>query len=69
VDFDAPNIIAALVFSALGFVYFSYGKKQTKMPLVITGGLLMGYSYFTPTLAWNIGVGLLLALLPLIWRS
>lgn len=62
--FDAPNIIVALIFSAVGFVYLSFGKKTTRPKYFISGALLLAYSYFTPTLAWNIGVGLLLSAIP-----
>ncbi len=62
--FDFPNIMVALFFSAVGFVYFSFGKKQTQPKFFITGAALFVYSYFTPTLAWNIGVGILLAAVP-----
>ena len=62
--FDAPNIIAALIFSAVGFVYCSFGKKTTQPKFFFPGVGLLFYSYLTPSLAWNIGVGILLSVVP-----
>lgn len=62
--FDFPNIMVALLFSAVGFVYMSFGKRRTEPKFFIVGALLLAYSYFTPTLAWNIGVGILLSAVP-----
>ena len=66
--FDAPNIICALIFSAVGLGYFRYGKKQAEPRMMIIGLGLMVYSYFTPTIAWNVIAGAALSALPLVWK-
>ena len=66
--FSLSDILVSLIFSAIGFVYFSYGKKQAQFKLMVCGLGLMVYSYFTPTIIWNIGVGVVLSALPFIWR-
>ena len=60
-SFDVPSIIVTLIFSAVGFVYFAYGKKQAEFRFMACGMALMIYSYFVSSLAWNIGVGVLLS--------
>lgn len=67
-DFDAPNIIAMVVFSGVGFVYFSYGKRMTEPRFMLSGAALFAYSYFTPSIAWTVGLGLLISAVPFISR-
>ena len=59
-SFDVPSIIVTLIFSAVGFVYFAYGKKQQEFRFMALGMALMTYTYFVSSLAWNIGVGVVL---------
>ncbi|MBF0532871.1 MAG: hypothetical protein HQL23_07240 [Candidatus Omnitrophica bacterium] len=40
------NMIGALIFGAIGFVAFVYGKKNCRWPLMIIGAALMVYPYF-----------------------
>lgn len=47
-DFDAGSIIASLIIGGIGFVAFMYGKKQTRIPHMVAGILLMIYPYFVP---------------------
>ena len=47
-DLDAGTIVASLLVSAVGFVFFSYGKSMKRMPQMIGGLTLMIYPYFVP---------------------
>jgi hypothetical protein len=49
VNLSAGNIIAGLVFSGIGFVAFTYGKRQGRQRTMVIGGVLMAYAYFTPS--------------------
>ena len=50
-------IIGSLVFSGVGFVAFSYGKKTHNFRLLAMGGVLMIFPYFVgdTTLMWLVG--------------
>jgi hypothetical protein len=63
-DFSAGNIIAGLVFSGVGFVAFTYGKREGRFRTMCLGIALMVYPYFTPGAAITcvVGVALLVAL-------
>jgi hypothetical protein len=50
-DFDAGSILASLAVSGAGFVTFLYGKKQTRIPHMVSGILLMVYPSFVSS-AW-----------------
>jgi hypothetical protein len=65
-DFDVPNLIAALVFGCLGLMYLKHAKKAIAMRFAITGILLVVFGYFTPSVAWTIGIGVVLALTPFV---
>lgn len=45
-EFDGAGILVSLFVSAIGFVLFSYGKKMTRAPQVLTGITLMAFPYF-----------------------
>ena len=58
--FSLPStsaLIAMLLFSGIGFVAFSYGRKMERWPLVIGGVVLMVYPYFSNRawLLWTLG--------------
>jgi uncharacterized membrane protein len=63
-DLSLPHIMAALLGSGVGFVYFSYGRSQADWPLVASGLALMTYSYFVTSLFWLVGIGVLIAVAP-----
>lgn len=56
----------SLVFSLIGFFYLKHGKRVVDMKFAIAGILLVIFGYFTPTIAWTIGVGVLLCAAPFI---
>jgi len=43
---DPFNIVAGILFGAIGFGYFLYGKKQRKRVPLLCGIVLMIYPYF-----------------------
>jgi hypothetical protein len=63
VNLDAGNLIAGFVVSGVGFVFFSYGRKMSRMPHVITGLVLMIFPYFVPNVLAMFGIAALLCVL------
>ena len=63
-EFDAVNILIAFVFGTFGLIYFRYGQKQAKIPLIIIGIILMVYPYFVSSRWWLIGLGTVLTIIP-----
>ena len=67
-DLDLNMLMLSLIPSGVGFVLFVYGKKQHRLPQLVSGILLMVYPYFTGTILTMIaggaacGVGLYLML-------
>jgi hypothetical protein len=64
VSLDPGLLFFSLVTSGVGFVLFTYGRKQDRMPHLLAGLVYMVYPYFVPTLLLNVvvaaalGVGL-----------
>lgn len=63
VDLDANTLIAGLVVSGVGFVFFSYGRKMGRMPHLATGVVLMVFPYFVPGVLLTFGIAALLCAL------
>ena len=66
---DTAKIVAWVLFGAVGFVAFAYGKKSREMKPMLIGGALMVYPYFVAG-TWAlyiIGIGLTAALY--FWRE
>ena len=63
-DLSPSHIMATLVGSGVGYVYFSYGRHQADWPLVASGVGLMTYSYFVTSLLWLVVVGVAIAVVP-----
>ena len=71
-DFDPTVLIVSMIPSAIGFVLFTYGRKEHRAPQLLFGILLMVYPYFTPTIGIMVAGGIVLlaalyALLALGW--
>lgn len=58
---DPGLLFFDLVTSGAGFVLFTYGRKQDRMPHLIAGIVYMVYPYFVSTLLANVAVAILLA--------
>jgi hypothetical protein len=54
---DPGLLFLSLITSGLGFVLFTYGRKQERYPQVAAGVALMIYPYFVPNLIANLFVG------------
>jgi len=59
-DFDPSLLILSILPSAVGFVLFTYGRKQQRWPQFAVGMLLMVYPYFTGSIASMTAAGMLL---------
>ena len=67
--FGTAKIVAWVIFGAVGFVAFAYGKKSRSMRPMLIGGILLVYPYFV-TGTWPlylIGAALTAALY--FWRE
>jgi hypothetical protein len=60
-DFDATLLIVSILPSAVGFVLFTYGRKEHRAPQLLFGVLFMVYPYFTPTLGIMLAGGIVLS--------
>ena len=67
--FAMPKIIAWIIFGAIGFGVFMYGKKERSIKPLIIGIALMGYPYFVNNTFWLYGVGAGLCLVLYFWRD
>lgn len=57
---DATLLFLSLIPSGIGFVLFTYGRKQAEWLYVAGDLLFMVYPYFTNTVSTMVGVGLAL---------
>ena len=58
-NLDPTWLFLSLIPSGIGLVLFVYGKKQSRMPQLVAGLVLMVYPIFTPTVFSLVGVGVL----------
>lgn len=66
-DLDFGRLLLSLLISSAGLVLFLYGKKQTRIPQIVAGIVLMAYPYFVPT-PW-IMAATAVAVLGLLWGA
>jgi hypothetical protein len=55
-DFSAGSMIASMIVSTIGGGFFMYGKKQSRLPQVVTGLVLIGFPYFVGDVTWMIAI-------------
>jgi len=60
VDLSLGSVFASLLIGAVGTVLFVYGKRQDRMPQLVTGAILMVYPYFVGDVMWMIGIAVAL---------
>jgi len=60
VNLDAGTLVAGIVVSGVGFVFFSYGRKMSRPPHVVVGVIMMVFPYFVPGVIAMFAVGALL---------
>jgi hypothetical protein len=53
---DGSSFVAALVISSVGFVAFSYGKSQRRLPQMLAGMTLLVFPYFVNGLLPMLGI-------------
>ena len=58
---DPGLLLFSLVTSGAGYVLFTYGRKQDRMPHLLAGIVYMVYPYFVNTLIANVAVAAILA--------
>ena len=58
-ELDANLLMLSLIPSGLGFILFTYGRKQKRLPQLVCGIVLMIYPYFTASAFSMTGVGVL----------
>ena len=66
-DLSPGTLFASIVIGAVGFALFVYGKKQQRIPQLVTGIALMGYPYFVSGV-WAM-VGVAVALVAGLWAA
>jgi hypothetical protein len=54
-DFDPNSLMLSLIPSGVGFVLFTYGRKQDRWPQLVCGVLLMVYPYFAGSVLTMVG--------------
>ena len=64
-NIDANALLLSMLIGSVGFVLLAYGKKQSRMPHMVSGLILMGYPYFVSNL-FAMG-GIAVALLAALW--
>jgi hypothetical protein len=57
---DPTWLLLSLIPGGIGFVLFTYGRKQERLPHLATGIAFMVYPYFTPTVISMVLVGVAL---------
>jgi hypothetical protein len=66
-NIDANSLLLSLLFSSVGFVFFMYGKKQSRLPHMTAGVLLMVYPYVVTNLIAMSAVGVVI--IALLWLA
>ncbi|MFT5284840.1 MAG: hypothetical protein ACI8TQ_000999 [Planctomycetota bacterium] len=52
------SLLASLIVSTIGFGFFSFGKKQSRIPQLVTGIALMIFPYFVEGASLMLGVAM-----------
>jgi hypothetical protein len=64
-NLDPNSLLLSLAIGGVGFVCFTYGRKQRRFPQMLAGVALMVYPYFVPS-PWPMAA-VAVALLALMW--
>lgn len=68
-DFSAAKIFVCIIFGAIGFVVFLYGKKNKFLRPMLIGIALMAYPYFISGTFFLYLVGIALTVALYFWRE
>jgi hypothetical protein len=60
VNFDAGSILVGTLVSSVGFVLLVYGKKQSRIPQMVSGLLMVVYPFFIGSWLLSLGIFVLL---------
>jgi hypothetical protein len=61
-EFDFTLLLLGLVASGIGYVLFTYGRRQARWPQLVCGLVFMVYPYFTGSVTTLVGGGVMLGL-------
>lgn len=67
-NFDAETIIISLVTSGIGYIFFAYGRRLNKVPVILCGVALMAFPYVVDGLWPRIAVGAALTAAPFLFK-
>ena len=59
-SFDPTWLFLSLIISGVGLALFIYGKKQGRIPQLVVGLILMGYTYLVTSTLWMIVIAALI---------
>lgn len=59
-NFELSNLVGGFLFGCIGFVAFTYGKRQAAWSPMFLGLALMMFPYFITSTVWIYVVGVLL---------
>lgn len=65
---STATIFWGLLFGAVGFAYFMYGRKQKMIVPLVCGLTLMLFPYFVSNVLWLVGIGAGVSALPYFYR-
>jgi hypothetical protein len=68
-NFDVPNLIGGIIFGAVGFIAFVYGKKMEAYRALGLGLALMIFPYFIANVIAMYVVGAALTAALFLWRD
>ena len=63
------QLVSGLLFGGIGFVAFTYGKRQASFKAMLIGVLLMVYPYFVANMLAAFAIGILLTAALFIFRD
>jgi hypothetical protein len=66
-NLDPSSLLLSLLIGCVGFVFFSYGRKQHRFPQMLAGVTLMVYPYFVSQVWWMGAVAV--AVIGLMWGA
>lgn len=67
-DVDHYSLFLSLFISTVGFSYFLFGKKRSEYAFMLSGAVMMGFSYFVDSFWISALVGTVLAVIPFLMR-
>jgi hypothetical protein len=65
---NGSTLLWGALFSAIGFAFFLYGRKQRAPIPLVCGIALMIYPYFIPNVFALVAIGIALAAIPYFFR-